>query len=79
MDGLRQVALGIAFSLLVALASQIVIPLPFTPVPITGQMFAVLVAGALLGSRLGAIAMILYVAEGAYGLPVFRSGIGGSP
>ena len=77
LDGLRQVALAIVFSLLVALAAQIVIPLPFTPVPITGQTFAVLLAGALLGSRLGTIAMILYTVEGAVGLPVFRGGNGG--
>ncbi|HEX9918560.1 MAG TPA: biotin transporter BioY, partial [Pyrinomonadaceae bacterium] len=51
--------------------------LPFTPVPITLQTFAVLLTGALLGSRLGAAALLLYLTEGAVGLPFFRGGNGG--
>lgn len=78
LDGARSVALVVAFSLLVALAAQVVIPLPFTPVPVTGQTFAVLLAGALLGSRLGALAMAAYLLEGALGLPFFRGGGGGA-
>lgn len=77
MDWARSLAVVVAFSLLTALAAQVVIPLPMTPVPITGQTFAVLLTGALLGSRLGAIAMIVYLVEGASGLPFFRSGQGG--
>lgn len=77
VDWARSVALVVAFSLLTALAAQVVIPLPFTPVPITGQTFAVLLAGALLGSRLGALAMLAYLVEGAAGLPFFRQGHGG--
>jgi biotin transport system substrate-specific component len=77
LDWVRQLALVIAFSLLTALSAQVVIPLPWTPVPITGQTFAVLLTGALLGSRLGALAMIAYLVEGASGLPFFRSGQGG--
>ncbi|HKS29234.1 MAG TPA: biotin transporter BioY [Pyrinomonadaceae bacterium] len=77
VDWVRSVALVVAFSLLTALSAQVVIPLPWTPVPITGQTFAVLLTGALLGSRLGALAMIAYLAEGALGLPFFRSGQGG--
>lgn len=73
----RSVALIVGFSLLVALSAQVVIPLPFTPVPITGQTFAVLLTGALLGSRLGAAAMLAYLFEGAVGLPFFRGGNGG--
>ncbi len=68
----RQAALILGFSLLVALSAQVVIPL--YPVPITGQTFAVLLAGALLGPRLGALTMFAYLAEGAVGLPVFRGG-----
>ena len=64
-----------AFSLLVALSAQIVIPVG--PVPITGQTFVVLLTGALLGSRLGAAAIIVYLAEGAIGLPFFSGGRGG--
>lgn len=77
LDGLRSLALVIAFSLLTALAAQLVIPLPL--VPITGQTFAVLLTGALLGSRLGALAMIAYLVEGASGLPFFHAGHGGLP
>ncbi|MBD0373092.1 MAG: biotin transporter BioY [Pyrinomonadaceae bacterium] len=77
VDWVRSLALIVAFSLLTALSAQVVIPLPWTPVPITGQTFAVLLTGALLGSRLGALAMIAYLAEGASGLPFFRSGQGG--
>ncbi|HEX8177727.1 MAG TPA: biotin transporter BioY [Pyrinomonadaceae bacterium] len=77
VDWARSVVLVVAFSLLTALSAQVVIPLPWTPVPITGQTFAVLLTGALLGSRLGALAMIAYLVEGAVGLPFFRSGQGG--
>ncbi len=73
----RSVALVFAFSLLVALAAQVAVPLPWTPVPVTGQTFAVLLAGALLGSRLGALALVAYLAEGAVGLPFFSGGGGG--
>lgn len=78
MDWARSVALVVAFSLLTALAAQVVVPLPWTPVPLTGQTFAVLLTGALLGSRLGALAMIAYLVEGALGLPFFRAGAGGA-
>jgi biotin transport system substrate-specific component len=75
---LKQVALVVAFSLLVALAAQVAVPLPFTPIPLTLQTFAVLLTGALLGSRLGAISLMLYVLEGAAGLPFFSAGRGGA-
>jgi len=72
---MKGIALVVAFSLLTALAAQVVIPL--YPVPVTGQTFMVLLTGALLGSRLGALAMFAYVIEGALGLPFFRGGAGG--
>ncbi len=75
LDFVRQVGLVIGFSLLTALAAQVVIPVG--PIPITGQTFAVLLTGALLGSRLGAMAMIAYLIEGASGLPFFSGGHGG--
>ena len=75
LDFVRQVGLVIGFSLLTALSAQIVIPMG--PVPITGQTFAVLLTGALLGSRLGAITMIVYLLEGASGLPFFSGAHGG--
>ncbi|MDX6289127.1 MAG: biotin transport system substrate-specific component [Blastocatellia bacterium] len=72
LDVVRQVGLVIGFSLLTALAAQVVIPIG--PIPLTGQTFVVLLTGALLGSRLGAMAMIAYLVEGASGLPFFQSG-----
>ena len=68
--------LVIGFSLFTALMAHVAIPLPFTPVPITGQTFAVLVTGAVLGARLGTAAMVLYLAEGFAGLPVFAAAAG---
>lgn len=73
----RDVVLITAFSLITALAAQVSIPLPFTPVPITGQTFAVLLGGALLGAKRGALSMLLYLSEGAIGLPVFAGGSSG--
>ena len=75
LDWTRSVSLAVVFSLLTALAAQIVIPIG--PVPITGSTFAVLLTGALLGSRLGAMAMIVYLVEGGVGLPFFYGGHGG--
>lgn len=75
LDWTRSVGLVFSFSLLMALSAQIVIPIG--PVPITGQTFVVLLTGALLGSRLGAMAMIVYLIEGASGLPFFYGGSGG--
>src|SRR6266571_5368365 len=58
-------------AVLVALAAQVAVPLPGTSVPMTLQPMAVLLVGGLLGPRLGALSMILYLAMGAAGLPVF--------
>jgi biotin transport system substrate-specific component len=58
-------------AILVALAAQVAVPLPGTPVPMTLQPMAVLLVGGLLGARLGALSMVLYLAMGAAGLPVF--------
>ncbi|MBA3512971.1 MAG: biotin transporter BioY [Pyrinomonadaceae bacterium] len=77
LDWTRAVSVVVAFSLLAALAAQIVIPIGL--VPITGQTFAVLLTGALLGSRLGAMAMTVYLIEGASGLPFFYGGTSGIP
>jgi biotin transport system substrate-specific component len=70
-------ALIIGGSLLVGLSAQIAIPLPFSPVPITGQTFAVIFLGALFGARRGFLCMLTYIAEGAAGLPVFALGQAG--
>jgi biotin transport system substrate-specific component len=65
-------------SLVTAAAAQIAIPLPWSPVPITGQTFAVLLSGAVLGARRAFLAQALYLIEGAAGLPVFAGGAGGA-
>src|SRR6266550_3229176 len=71
------IALVIAGSVLIALAAQIAVPIPFTPVPLTLSPLAVLIVGIVLGSRRGAAAAILYLLEGLSGLPVFAQGHGG--
>lgn len=64
-------------SVAMALSARLAIPLPFSPVPVTGQTFTVLLIGALLGSRRGCLCLMAYLAEGAAGLPVFAAGTGG--
>ena len=66
----------IAFSLVTAICAQVSFHLPFSPVPITGQTFAVLLSGAVLGWRRAFLSQIAYLAEGAAGLPVFADGAG---
>lgn len=61
-------------TLFLALMAHLAFHLSFTPVPITMQTFAVLLMGALLGSKRGALVIIAYLAEGAMGLPVFSTG-----
>jgi biotin transport system substrate-specific component len=61
----------IAANILLVLCAHIAIPLPWTPVPITGQTFGVLLVAVLLGSRRGTVAVVLYLLEGMAGLPVF--------
>jgi len=60
-----------AANFLLALCARIAIPLPWTPVPITGQTFGVLLIAVLLGSKRGTIVVVLYLLEGMAGLPVF--------
>lgn len=72
--GFYDVALVLGGSLFIALSAQIVLRLPFSPVPITGQTFSVLLVGALLGSKRGMLSVLAYLAEGAMGLPVFSGG-----
>jgi biotin transport system substrate-specific component len=64
-------------SLLVAGLAQLSIRLPFTPVPITGQTLGVLLVGASMGAARGTASLLLYLAEGAAGLPFFAEGKGG--
>jgi biotin transport system substrate-specific component len=73
----REAGLVLAGSLLIALAAQLQILLPFSPVPVTGQTFAVLLLGALYGSRRGPATVVAYLMLGAVGLPVFAGGAAG--
>lgn len=72
--GIYDVALIICGSLLISLSAQVAIMLSFSPVPITGQTFAVLMIGALLGARRSCFTVLVYIIEGAAGLPVFAMG-----
>jgi biotin transport system substrate-specific component len=72
----RDVLAVTGFALLTALLAQVRIHLPYTPVPMTGQTFAVLLAGAVLGARRGFASQAIYLAMGAMGLPVFAGGVG---
>ena len=72
-EGLGWDALRISAGvLLLALCAQIAIPLPWTPVPLTGQTFGVMLIAVLFGARQGTIAAALYLFAGALGLPVFQ-------
>ncbi len=71
---LSRALLVLGGTLLLALSAQLAIPLPGSLVPVTGQTFAVLLVGAALGARLGVGTVLLYIAEGAVGLPVFAPG-----
>ena len=64
-------------SLFIAASAQFAVYLPFSPVPITGQTFAVLLTGALLGAKKAGLSAALYILEGLLGLPVFAGGTGG--
>jgi biotin transport system substrate-specific component len=75
---LHTLLLVVGGSLVVALSAQLVVRLPFTPVPITGQTLGVLLVGAALGARRGAAALALYLMEGAAGLPFFAGGMAGA-
>ncbi len=74
-NAMRAVLLALVGSLLVALSAQVQVPM--YPVPMTMQPFAVIVIGAAYGARLGFATMLLYIAEGAIGLPVFAGMKGG--
>lgn len=69
----RDVALVAAFAVITALFARITLPVPWSLVPITGQTFAVLLAGALLGSKRGALSQMAYLGIGATGVPLWFS------
>jgi biotin transport system substrate-specific component len=67
-----QAAIVVGATLFIALCARVTVPLPFTPVPLTLQDFAVLLVGLTLGARRGFAALVLYLAEGMSGMPVFN-------
>lgn len=74
---LKGMVFAALFAAFTAAVAWFKIPLPFTPVPITLQTLAVLLSGAMLGPYYGALSMIVYLALGALGLPVFAGGSSG--
>lgn len=75
--GPRPLALAGLMAAMTAVLAYVRIPLPFSPVPVSGQTLAVMLAGAVLGPRLGALSQTVYVLLCAIGLPVFAGGLGG--
>jgi biotin transport system substrate-specific component len=73
----RDIALVVAGALLIYLTARVAIPVPGSPVPVTGQTFGVLLVGGALGFRRGLIGVALYVLLGVIGLPFFAEGKGG--
>lgn len=73
----RNVVLVVGAAAFVAVCAQVAIPLPFTPVPLTLQTFAVVLSAGVLGSWRGAAAMLLYAVVGSLGAPIFFQGSSG--
>ena len=69
---LRQAGLAIAATVVIAICAHIALPLPWTPIPLVAQDLAVLAVGFLFGPQLGFATLVLYLAEGAAGLPMFN-------
>ncbi len=73
----NKLAMAFFMACITGIMAQIIIPLPWTPVPITAQTFAVLIAGILLGRYWGGLSMVLYMAIGLAGVPWFAGMTGG--
>ncbi len=71
------IVIALSGSILLALLARLSIPVPFSPVPITGQTFGILFLGGVLGSRIGTLSVVMYIVEGIIGLPVFAGGTTG--
>jgi biotin transport system substrate-specific component len=74
---LHKIVLCLCFAILTGIMAQIRIYLPFTPVPITGQVFSVLLSAIILGGYYGSLSQAIYLSLGAFGIPWFNGGIGG--
>lgn len=77
-EHLRNMVLSALFAALLVVSGRVMIPLPWTPVPITLQTLVVMVAGALLGPWWGATSVVIFLVMGAAGAPVFAGGAGGA-
>jgi len=77
LETAQKVALAAIFACLTGLMAQVRVVLPFTPVPITGQVFAVLLAGVALGAFWGALSQWIYIGFGVAGVPWFQGMAGG--
>ena len=73
----NKIALAFGMACVTGLVAQVRIGLPFSPVPVTGQTFAVLLAGVLLGRRWGGISQVIYIIMGVAGIPWFAGGSAG--
>lgn len=74
---LRSMIITALFAAIIGVLAQLTIPLPFSPVPITGQTLAIGLAATILGSRYGTVSVLLYLAIGSVGVPVFAEFSGG--
>ena len=74
----RDVALVLGGAVLTGLAAQLAVPVPGTPVPVTGQTFAALLVGTTLGARRGLLSLALYALAGVAGVPWFADGGSGA-
>ncbi|MCM8828556.1 MAG: biotin transporter BioY, partial [Candidatus Omnitrophica bacterium] len=74
---IERLLLSLTFSFFTGVSAQIFIRLPFTPVPVTGQVFMVLLSGALLGKNWAAVSQIMYLTGGIAGIPWFAAGHSG--
>ncbi len=74
----RSLVLAALCAALTGVLAQIAVPVPFSPVPFTGQMLGVFLTGAVLGRKLGVISVLSYVLLGVLGLPVFARGMSGA-
>ncbi|MDH6226960.1 MULTISPECIES: biotin transporter BioY [Streptomyces] len=74
----RDAALVVGGAVLTGVAAQIAVPVPGSPVPVTGQTFAVLLVGSALGARRGLLSMLVYLLAGMAGMPWFAEGASGA-
>lgn len=70
---IREITLAGLFAAITCVLTIVSIPLPFTPVPITLQVFGVVIAGAILGAKLGFLSQLTYLLIGLIGLPVYSN------